>query len=89
MTLKESSLDPKHAVFDEVVPPGRGFAREVTRGQIVRIVDLEGNQAVDTLFYSARSRRALQRQRREIQKHRCLHLDLGRRRSSAARRGFL
>jgi len=54
MTLKESSLDPKNAVFDEVVPAGRGFAREVTRGQIVRIVDLEGNQAVDTLFYNAR-----------------------------------
>ena len=54
MTLQESSLDPKHAVFDEVVPAGRGFAREVTRGQIVRIVDLEGNQAVDTLFYNAR-----------------------------------
>jgi urea carboxylase-associated protein 1 len=54
MTLKESSLDPKHAVFDEVVPAGRGFAREITRGQILRIVDLEGNQAVDTLFYNAR-----------------------------------
>ena len=39
MTLKESSLDAKNAVFDEVVPAGRGFAREVTRGQIVRIVE--------------------------------------------------
>jgi urea carboxylase-associated protein 1 len=54
MTLKESSLDPKNAVFDEVVPAGRGFAREIARGQILRIVDLEGNQAVDTLFYNAR-----------------------------------
>jgi urea carboxylase-associated protein 1 len=54
MTLRASSLDPQHAVFDEVVPAGRGFAHEVLRGQILRIVDLEGNQAVDTLFYNAR-----------------------------------
>jgi hypothetical protein len=52
--LKESGLDPAKAVFDEIVPSGRGFTREVARGQIVRIVDLEGNQAVDTLFYNAR-----------------------------------
>jgi urea carboxylase-associated protein 1 len=54
MSLKESALDPKKAVFDEVLPAGRGWAHEVKRGQIFRIVDLEGNQAVDTLFYNAR-----------------------------------
>jgi len=54
MSLKESPLDPKKAVFDEVLPAGRGWAHEVKRGQIFRIVDLEGNQAVDTLFYNAR-----------------------------------
>ena len=52
-TLKESTLDPARAVFDEVVPSGRGFTRDLGRGQILRIVDLEGNQAVDTLFYDA------------------------------------
>jgi len=51
--LHESALDPATAVFDEVVPSGRGFSRVVKRGQVFRIVDLEGNQAVDTLFYSA------------------------------------
>ena len=51
--LKESTLDPARAVFDQVVPSGRGFTRDVRRGQIFRIVDLEGNQAVDTLFYDA------------------------------------
>jgi urea carboxylase-associated protein 1 len=54
MSLKESPLDPKKAIFDEVLPAGRGWAHEVKRGQIFRIVDLEGNQAVDTLFYNAR-----------------------------------
>jgi urea carboxylase-associated protein 1 len=54
-TLKESTLDPARAVLNEVVPSGRGFTRELRRGQMFRIVDLEGNQAVDTLFYNARN----------------------------------
>jgi urea carboxylase-associated protein 1 len=51
--LQESRLDPKRAVRDSVVPAGEGFIERVARGQTLRIVDLEGNQAVDTLFYSA------------------------------------
>jgi urea carboxylase-associated protein 1 len=52
-TLQESRLDPADAVFDEILPAGRGWTHELGRGQIFRIVDLEGNQAVDTLFYNA------------------------------------
>jgi urea carboxylase-associated protein 1 len=52
-SLQESRLDPKRAVSDSVVPAGEGFTLRVARGQTLRIVDLEGNQAVDTLFYSA------------------------------------
>ena len=40
-------------VIDEVVPAGEPWMGVVRRGQSFRIVDLEGNQAVDTLFYSA------------------------------------
>jgi urea carboxylase-associated protein 1 len=54
MSLKESTLDPAKAIRDEVLPAGLGWSREIARGQIFRIVDLEGNQAVDTLFYNAR-----------------------------------
>ena len=53
MTLEESALDPARAVSDEVLESGRGWSKLVKRGQVFRIVDLEGNQAVDTLFYSA------------------------------------
>jgi urea carboxylase-associated protein 1 len=53
-SLKESFLDPRMATFDDVVPAGRGFTRELLAGQVLRIVDLEGNQAVDTLFYNSR-----------------------------------
>jgi hypothetical protein len=38
---------------DEVVPAGEPWMGIVRRGQSFRIVDLEGNQAVDTLFYNA------------------------------------
>jgi urea carboxylase-associated protein 1 len=39
--------------LDEVVPAGEPWMGVVRRGQSLRIVDLEGNQAVDTLFYNA------------------------------------
>jgi urea carboxylase-associated protein 1 len=38
---------------DTVVPAGEPWMGVVRAGQLLRIVDLEGNQAVDTLFYSA------------------------------------
>jgi uncharacterized protein len=54
MALSESSLDPKQASFDTVLGSGLGFSRVLKRGEAFRIVDLEGNQAVDTLFFDAR-----------------------------------
>ena len=35
------------------IPAGEGWAYEIRKGQHFRIVDLHGNQAVDTLFYNA------------------------------------
>jgi uncharacterized protein len=49
----ESKLDPAKSLHDEVLPAGKGWSHVVRAGQFFRIVDLEGNQAVDTLFYSA------------------------------------
>jgi uncharacterized protein len=53
MTLSESPLDPARAIFDQVLDSGLGWTHVLAPGQIFRIVDLEGNQAVDTLFYNA------------------------------------
>ena len=50
---QESKLDPAKAVYDLTLPAGDGWMREIKCGQTFRIVDLEGNQAVDTLFYNA------------------------------------
>lgn len=51
--LKESPLDPAAAVHDEVVRAGDAWLYALAAGQTLRIVDLEGNQAADTLFYNA------------------------------------
>jgi urea carboxylase-associated protein 1 len=51
--IVESRLDPDNAAQDCTVPAGEPWMGLVRRGQVLRIFDLEGNQAVDTLFYSA------------------------------------
>lgn len=50
--LVESNLDTSRAVFSNVINAGDYFTRGIKRGQFFRILDLKGNQAVDTLFYN-------------------------------------
>jgi uncharacterized protein len=40
-------------VLDEVVPPGRPWGHRVSKGDVLRLIDLEGQQAVDFLCYDA------------------------------------
>jgi urea carboxylase-associated protein 1 len=49
----KSILDPKEALYDAEIPAGEPWIHEMSAGQVLRIVDLRGNQAVDTLFYNA------------------------------------
>jgi len=49
----ESTLNPADAVYRLTLPAGEGWMHEIKQGQTFRIVDLEGNQAADTLFYNA------------------------------------
>ena len=51
--LIPSPLDPAQAIYDQIVPAGDAWMHPLHTGQTLRIVDLEGNQAVDTLFYNA------------------------------------
>ena len=53
LVYTESPLTPAHAIYDYTLPAGDGWMHEIKQGQTFRIVDLEGNQAVDTLFYNA------------------------------------
>ncbi|MCR6475982.1 urea carboxylase-associated family protein [Variovorax sp. ZS18.2.2] len=50
--LQESALDPARAVLRHRQPAGEPWLGEIRAGQTVRIVDLEGNQAADVLFYN-------------------------------------
>ena len=52
-SLTESKLDPSTAAYRQVVLAGDYFSHVIEQGQIFRIVDVEGNQAADTLFYDA------------------------------------
>ena len=40
-------------VSDEVIPARAGWSRTLSRGQVLRLVDLQGRQAVDCLCYNA------------------------------------
>jgi urea carboxylase-associated protein 1 len=51
--IVESQLNPADAVYSQEILAGEPWVHEICQGQIFRIVDLRGNQAVDTLFYNA------------------------------------
>lgn len=47
----ESKRNPEDAVFDTVIPAGDGLMHPLKKGQVLRIVDIEGNQGFDFLCY--------------------------------------
>ncbi|MBP3951685.1 urea amidolyase associated protein UAAP2 [Bacillus suaedae] len=49
----ESERIAEEAIYSEVIQAGDGWMREIEPGQVLRIEDLEGNQAADTLFFDA------------------------------------
>tara|TARA_R110002072_G_scaffold2280_1_gene18822 strand:+ start:27996 stop:28637 length:642 start_codon:yes stop_codon:yes gene_type:complete len=51
--IKESLLNAADAIDTQTVMAGDYYLQEVKAGQTIRIVDSEGNQAADTLFYNA------------------------------------
>lgn len=53
--LQQSSLNPEQAIERTIVEAGDYFFQQIKSGQTFRILDLEGNQAADTLFYNAQT----------------------------------
>lgn len=51
--LTQSKLKQDDALNSTTVPAGDYWLKEVKAGQTLRILDLEGNQAADTLFFNA------------------------------------
>lgn len=75
--LIESTLDPANAVVDEICPAGEPWMKTIRRGQVFRILDLEGNQAVDTLFYNASDPEERYSAVDTLQRNRNLYLSAG------------
>jgi uncharacterized protein len=46
-------VEQMKVTYKETVLAGEGWTYVLEPGQVLRIVDLEGNQAIDTLFYAA------------------------------------
>ena len=51
--LKPSERNEADAIYNEVGPAGDGWMKVICKGETLRITDLEGNQAVDTVFVNA------------------------------------
>jgi len=51
--LTESARNPADAIYRATVKAGDYWLYSITEGQTLRITDLEGNQAADTLFFNA------------------------------------
>ena len=53
--MKEATrtMAPAKVHYDREIPAGEPWIHEIRRGQYFRIVDVQGNQAADTLFYNA------------------------------------
>ena len=49
----ESQFSTDTALYNKTIPAGDYWMQTIAAGQTIRITDLEGNQAADTLFYSA------------------------------------
>jgi urea carboxylase-associated protein 1 len=49
----ESERQMEVAIYDTTILAGEGWMHRLEKGQVLRIVDLEGNQAVDTTFYDS------------------------------------
>ena len=77
MTLISSDKHPEAAVYRATIAAGEPFLCEVKAGQTMRLLDLEGNQAVDTLFYSARNPRERYDVQRTLRKQNRVYLTTG------------
>ena len=51
--IVESPRNTATALYAEVIPAGAYWMKTLRAGETLRITDLKGNQAADTLFYSA------------------------------------
>lgn len=77
MSIVTSPRDPARCVQREDVLAGEPWLHELKAGQTLRILDLEGNQAVDTLFFNAHDPRERYSATDTIRRQGALYLTAG------------
>lgn len=77
MNVTPDIRSAESAVFQATIAAGEPFICEVKAGQTLRLLDLEGNQAVDTLFFNARNPRERYDPQRTLRKQGRVYLDEG------------
>jgi len=77
MKFVESALETSRAGLSVDLPAGEAWIHELKGGETLRIVDLHGNQAVDTLLYNARDYADRYSAVDTIQRQRALYLTVG------------
>ena len=77
VAIATSQKQPDTAVYRATIPAGEPWLMEVKAGQTLRILDLEGNQAVDTLFYSLADPRERYDVQRTLRRQNSVYLSTG------------
>lgn len=77
MTIIHSPRCAEDAVLRHVIPAGAPYLFTVQTGQTLRLLDLEGNQAVDTLFYAAENPRERYDPQRTLRRQHRAYLTTG------------
>ena len=75
--MSNSIKHAETASYRATIAAGEPFLREVKAGQTLRLLDLEGNQAVDTLFFSAANPRERYDVQRTLRKQNRVYLTTG------------
>ena len=76
-TLTSSTRDAADACLRHVIPAGEPWVGELTAGQTIRLLDLQGNQAVDTLFFARANPRERYDPQRTLRRQGNLYLTTG------------
>jgi urea carboxylase-associated protein 1 len=87
--MKASTLTPGDATYRHTIPAGDWWIHKIEKGQTLRILDLEGNQAADTLFFNAADPTERYSADLTIQKQAALYLTTGTRLISTEGHPFL
>ncbi len=76
-TAATTNRQPETAIYRATIPAGEPWLMEVKAGQTLRILDLEGNQAVDTLFYSVANPKERYDVQRTLRRQNSVYLSTG------------